>query len=143
MNRRIILITLIIPFLIASCTQETSSPTEGAWELVYFKMGEYEYPGNVTGSQVKMWTKDCFAFTGKYFTDSTAIDNYGWGKYRFIEGNKYEEDVVFFPNAKTMEGTTLKMLMEVINDTLVQKWPTDENWNLEEGYSIEKYVRVK
>jgi hypothetical protein len=143
MKKKTFLIALILSLIIGSCTQETSSPTEGAWELVYVKMGDLEYPGNVTGSQIKMWTKDCFAFTGKFQIDTVSLDNYGWGKYRFIEGNHYEEDVVFMPNAPNMEGETLKMLMEVINDTLVQRWPTDENWNLNEDYNIEKYVRVK
>jgi hypothetical protein len=35
------------------------------------------------------------------------------------------------------------MLMELKNDTLIQKWPVDENWNLQENYKIEKYVRIK
>ncbi len=136
--------SLIIPFIIGSCTQEKVSPTEGTWELIYVKMGDLEYPGNVTGSQIKMWTKDCFAFTGKFQIDTVSLDNYGWGKYRFVEGNHYEEDVLYFmPNAYSMEGSTIKMLMEVRNDTLIQKWPTDENWKLNEAHNIEKYIRVK
>jgi hypothetical protein len=33
--------------------------------------------------------------------------------------------------------------MEIDNDTLIQKWPVDENWNLGDKYNIEKYIRLK
>ena len=141
--KKLILLGLIITFIIGSCTQETISPTEGTWQLVYHKNMETTYPGQYTGSGIKMWTKDCFAFTGEFQLDTVMIDNFGWGKYKFIEGNKYEESIILHHNAPNLEGTTIKMLMEVMNDTLIQRWPTDENWNLQENYLIEKYVRVK
>jgi hypothetical protein len=36
-----------------------------------------------------------------------------------------------------------RMIQEIKNDTLIQKWPVDENWKLAEKYSIEKYIRLK
>jgi hypothetical protein len=35
------------------------------------------------------------------------------------------------------------MIQEVENDTLIQKWPADENWKLAGKYSIEKYIRLR
>jgi len=35
------------------------------------------------------------------------------------------------------------MLMEINIDTIIQKWPVDENWKLADKYSVEKYVRLK
>ena len=135
--------SLIITFIIGSCTQETKSPTEGTWQMVYHKDMETTYPGQITGSGIKMWTKDCFAFTGEFQIDTVDIDNFGWGKYKFIEGNKYEESIILHHFTPKLEGKTIKMLMEVRNDTLIQRWPTDENWKLNEAHNIEKYIRVK
>jgi len=36
------------------------------------------------------------------------------------------------------------MILEIKNDTLIQKFPVDENWNLyEEAYMWEQHVRLK
>ena len=97
----------------------------------------------LTGSGIKMWTTDCFAFVGKFQLDTVLIDNFGWGKYKFIDGNKYEESIVLHNFDPSLEGRTLRMLLEIRNDTLIQRWSVDENWNLPEDHLIEKYVRVK
>jgi hypothetical protein len=39
---------------------------------------------------------------------------------------------------KSMINRKVRMILEVQNDTLIQKWPADENWKLAEKYSIEK-----
>ncbi len=138
-------LSLIISLIMFSCAQEEKSPIEGAWQLVSGEWGSIEetFPGQITGSDIKMWTKDCFAFVGKFQMDTVMIDNFGWGKYTLIEGIKYEENIMMHKTAPNLEGKTLKMLTEIRNDTLIQKWPVDDNWNLVENYSIEKYVRVK
>ena len=141
--KKVIFLSLAISLIIGSCAQEEKSPTEGTWQMVYHSNGETTYPGQITGSGIKMWTKDCFAFVGKFQIDTVMLDNFGWGKYKFIEGNKYEENIILHNTAPSSEGQTLKMLMEVRNDTLIQRWSVDENWNLQENYNIEKYVRVK
>ena len=141
--KKVIFLSLAISLIIGSCAQEEKSPTEGTWRMVYHSNGETTYPGQITGSGIKMWTKDCFAFVGKFQIDTVILDNFGWGKYKFIEGNKYEENVILHNTAPSFEGQTIKMLMEVRNDTLIQRWSVDENWNLPEDHLIEKYVRVK
>jgi hypothetical protein len=42
-----------------------------------------------------------------------------------------------------VDGSTIKMFIEVRNDTLIQRWPANENWQLAEKFNIEKYVRIK
>ena len=58
--KKSLLLCLIIPMLLLSCTQEKVSPMEGAWKLAY----EYEvsgdnttllFPGASQGSEIKMW----------------------------------------------------------------------------------------
>ena len=143
--KKVIFLSLAISLIIGSCSQKEISPIEGAWQLVYGQWSSMEetYPNQITGSDIKMWTKDCFAFVGKFQIDTVMIDNFGWGKYKFIEGIKYEESIILHHSDADLEGQTIKMLMEVRNDTLIQRWPTDENWNLPEDHLIEKYVRVK
>ena len=143
--KKVIFLSLAISLIIGSCAQEEKSPIEGAWQLVYGNWGSMEdtYPGQITGSGIKMWTNDCFAFAGKFQLDTVIVNNFGWGKYKFIEGNKYEENIMLHHTSPSLEGQTLRMLMEVRNDTLIQSWSADENWNLKENYSIEKYARVK
>ena len=40
-------------------------------------------------------------------------------------------------------GTTTRMLLEIRNDTLIQKYPVDENWMLPEEYNLEKWIRLE
>ena len=143
--KNMILISLVIALGTTSCTQEKKSPIEGGWLLVYGKWPGVDatYPGRMTGIDVKMWTKDCFVFAGKLQLDTLKVDSYGWGKYRFSEGNHYEEDIIYHRMSESSIGATIKMLIEIRNDTLIQQWPVDENWKLKEKYSIEKYVRLE
>ena len=138
-------LNLIISLIMFSCAEEIKSPIEGTWQLVSGEWGSIEetFPGQITGSDIKVWTEDCFAFVGKFQMDTVMIDNFGWGKYRFIEGINYEENIMMHKYSPNLEGKTIKMLTEIRNDTLIQKWPVDDNWNLAENHSTEKYVRVK
>ena len=141
--KKIIFLSLIIPLIIGSCAKEEKSPIEGTWEIVYFSSPELPqtFPAQVQGSQIKIFTKEHFVFAGQFNLDTVWQDNYGWGTYT-LDGNKYSENVVLHASKPTM-GQTVRILVEVRNDTLTQSYPTDENWNLPEKYSIEKYVRVK
>ena len=143
--KKVVFLTMIMSLIFLRCTQETRSPLEGAWQLVSGTWVSIEetYPGQITGSDIKMWTKDYFAFAGEFQFDTVVLDNYGWGKYKFIEGNKYEEYIIHHHNAPGSKGQTIKMLMELRNDTLIQRWPVDENWNLAEDHSTEKYIQLK
>ena len=141
--KKTVLLILIFPFIIGSCTKDESHPFEGVWKLIYYTNGEISYPGEITGSGAKVWTKGGFAFVGEYQIDTVTIDNYGWGTYKISESTRYEESIIFHHSAPSLNGQTLKMHLELRNDTLIQSWPVDEDWNLEEDHRIEKYVRLK
>ena len=75
--------------------------------------------------------------------DTVTYNNYGWGTYKLTEGNKYEESIIYHHMDESSIGTNIKMLIEVRNDTLIQKWPVNDNWQLAVTYNEEKYVRLK
>jgi len=141
------LLCLIIPLMLGSCTQETTSPMEGAWRLAY----EYEvkgesstllFPGVSLGSEIKMWTGDRWALFGVFFEDSTVTDNFGGGKFT-IEGTNYQE-IVGYHSAKQYLGQTVKLFLEIKNDTLTQIWPVDEKGEpVKSHYYMEKWVRFE
>jgi hypothetical protein len=141
--KRTVLFSLIIALLIVSCTQEKKSPIEGGWQLVFGNWGsDTSFPDQITGIDVKMWANGNFVFAGKYQIDTIKEEGFGWGRYRFVEGIHYEEDIIFHPTESYI-GQTVRMLLEIRNDTLIQQWPADENWKLAEKHNIEKYVRLK
>jgi hypothetical protein len=136
---------LMILGVIISCNQQKKSPIEDAWQLVYAKWSSMEesFPGQITGSGVKFWTDGCYTSAGNFHLDTLVMDNYGWGTYKLSEGTHYEESIIKHHYSPNSEGQTFKMLIEVRNDTLIQRWPADENWNLPQKYSTEKYIRLK
>jgi len=141
--KKICLLSIVLTFLVSGCVQEEKSPIEGAWQMIYFNVPDipYTFPDQVQGSQLKIWTTDYFAFAGQFKIDTTITDNFGWGTYT-LDGNKYSENVVLHASESTT-GQTVRILVEVSNDTLTQKYPADENWILPEVYSIEKYKKLK
>ena len=142
--KKIIFLSLIISLIIGSCAkEEVKSPLEGAWQIIYVKVASMDqtFPAQISGSQIKMWSEEHYAFTGQFKVDTLVQDNYGWGTYT-LDGNKYEEYVTLHAS-KSSIGNTVRMLLEIRNDTLTYSYPTDENWNLPEKYNTEKYVRIK
>jgi hypothetical protein len=142
--KKVIFLSLIISLIIGSCAkQEVKSPIEGAWRMVYVKMAStgFTLPGQISGAQIKMWSKEHYVFNGHFKLDTATIDNYGWGTYK-LNGNNYEEYVTLHAS-KSSIGSTVRMILEIRTDTLTYSYPTDENWKLPEKYNIEKYVRVK
>jgi hypothetical protein len=141
--KKFIFLGLIILLTIGSYTQEKKSPIEGAWQMVYgtFANSPFTFPAQVKGSQMKMWSSGYFSVVGHYEMGTIVSENYVGGKYK-LDGNKYEEELVYFPE-KSSIGQKVRLLLEIRNDTLIQKWPADENWKLAEQYRIEKYVRLK
>ena len=145
--KRILLLCLTIPMLLGSCTQEIVSPMEGAWKLAY----EYEvsgesstllFPGASQGSEIKMWSGDRWALVGVFVQDSTFTDNFGGGKFT-IEGTNYQE-IVGYHSAKEYLGQTVKLYLEIKNDTLTQIWPVDEQGEpVKSHYYMEKWVRFE
>ena len=71
-------------------------------------------------------------------------DFYGGGTYK-LKGNRYEENVLYhFSKPGTVLNYTLKALIELKNDTLIQTSPVDDNGQINKNkYSIEKYVQLK
>jgi hypothetical protein len=136
----------MIAIIIGSCTQQKSSKIEGAWKFVYAKAiaGDtiaYQIPGDYTGSGIKIWSKDHFAFVGLWKKDTTTIDSYGGGTYTLNKSNYYE--TINYHTDKTSVGQTIKMIIEIKNDTLHQTWPVDDNGKIDSAnYRIENYIRL-
>jgi len=147
MMKKNLLICLIIPILMGSCTQEKASPMEGAWKLAY----EYEisgenttllFPGTSKGSEIKMWSGDSWALVGVFVQDSTLTDNFGGGKFT-LEGTNYQE-IVHYHSATEYLDQTVKLFLEIKNDTLTQIWPVDDEGEIiKNHYYMEKWVRMK
>ena len=141
--KKTIFFSLIIVLIIIGFTQEKKSPVEGTWKMVYGKWSSSEvtFPEQLKGDQIKMLSKKHFTFVGHFVLDTLTMDSYGWGTYT-LNGNKFEEHVVLHADKPSIDKT-IKILMEVRHDTLIQKWPADEKWKLVDKYSIEKYVRAE
>lgn len=142
--KKIAILILFISLVLLSCRQkEVKSPIQGVWKLVYAEHPsmQYSYPGNIAGDQIKMWTATHFTFDGTFKVDTNNMDSYGWGTYT-LNGNKYIESISLHTN-KSSIGNKVNMLLEIRNDTLIQKFPTDEQWNLQENYNTEKYIRIE
>jgi hypothetical protein len=144
--KKTIYLCLIIALIIGSCTQQKRSPVEGAWKLVFSQSVKgdsilLKYPGNVTMNDIKMWSKGYVLYVGRYKIDTTSMDGYGGGPYK-LEGNKYEENIQFF-SVQSSVGQTVKMLLEIKNDTLIQTWPLLENGQIDKSnFRQEKYIRL-
>jgi hypothetical protein len=141
--KKIVFLSLIIAMVIGSCTQEKKSPIEGVWKLVYLSAPSMNVsmPGNTQGESIKIWTKTHFAFDGTFKMDTLVRDNYGWGTYT-LDGNKYEENTVLHADKPSI-GQKIRLLLDIKNDTITQRYPADENWKLPESYNTEKFVRVE
>ena len=68
--KKIIYLSLVLLLLSLSCTKEEQSPLEGAWRLVheYQKSGDVilgEFPVDITGSEIKIWSGNHFIFVQK------------------------------------------------------------------------------
>ena len=142
--KKVIFLFLIIEMIIGSCTQEKQSPIEGAWQLVYAKnrSKEESFPAQFPGEQVKMFVNGHITWVGQFKLprDTSFIYDYGLGTYT-IDGDKFTENCTIH-RQKSAVGSK-KMIMEIRNDTLIQMYPTDENFKLEEKHHIMKYVRLK
>jgi len=139
-----ILLFLVFLGVVLSSSMPIKTTIDGAWKLVY--TGDQSSGTSISekdaSGQVKFWADGCFTFAGTYITDTLVMHNYGWGTYKLSDGTHYEESIIKHNSFPEIEGTTIKMLIEIKNDTLIQRWPVDENWNLQKKYMIEKYIRL-
>lgn len=144
--KKVILLGLITCLLSGCSTAEKKSPVEGAWRLAheYIKSGDRVdiFPENITGGEIKVWTGSTFVFVGRFKQDSVYTNSYGGGTYK-LDGNRYEEEVQYHA-AEEYRGKKVKILLEIKNDTLIQTYPVNDNWQADpERYSVEKWVRIK
>jgi hypothetical protein len=147
--KKIIFLGLIFSLIIGSCSnqKEVKSPNEGAWKVVsweHFTGGnlDWKLQGKMTGSEIKIASKNHFVWVGRYKNDTTFMDNYGGGTFK-LDGNRLEESILYSVD-QSMVGTKIKLLWELRNDTAIQKWPCDDNWQLnKDTYGIQKLVKVE
>ncbi|MDP2335850.1 MAG: hypothetical protein Q8N05_05285 [Bacteroidota bacterium] len=138
---------LMIALTIGGCSQPKSSKIEGTWKLVEYRTIRglsvvIDFPGKSDIDVTKIWSGNHFMCVGRsrIKADTTVTDWFGLGTYK-LDGNKYEEKVsiLFY---KPWEGTTIKMKMEMKNDTLIVNYPVDDKGQMDKDWAwIEKYVR--
>jgi hypothetical protein len=137
----------LIVFIIGACTSQKRLKIEGAWKLVQYQTinGDSvisEFPGKRVLNVTKIWSENHVAFAGTDKCDTVVwADWYGVGTYT-LEGNKYIEttSILFY---KPWEGKTIKMKMEMKNDTLIIYYPVDDKGQMDKKEAwIEKYIRL-
>ena len=120
---------------------------EGAWKLAFEHEVKGEnssllYPGTSQGSEIKMWSGNSWALVGVFIEDSIVTDNFGGGKF-ILDGTNYQE-IVEYHSASEYLGQTVKLFLEIKNDTLTQIWPVDDHGDpVKSHYYMEKWVRMK
>ena len=140
---------LMIFLIISSCgSKEVKNPEIGAWQLHYSKRVAadtvaFEVVGFISGSEIKVWSGKNFISVGQFKQDTVYRDMFSGGSYK-LNGDQYEETILYHVN-KANVGKTVKMLLGIKGDTLIQTWPVDKNGQLidKHYYYIEKFIRVK
>lgn len=141
-----VILFLIISMIIVSCAQQKRSWVEGAWKLVHQTSTVRDtlifiFPDKYKGSDIKIWSKEYVLYVGQFKSDTSIINGYGGGPYK-LEGNRYEENIQFF-SVPSEIGKTVKMLLEIKNDTLIQTWPVGDNGQIDKSnFRQQKYVRL-
>jgi hypothetical protein len=88
---------------------------------------EATYPDQIKGSDIKIWTKNYFISVGRFQIDTTVYNAYVGGKYT-LDGNKYVEEIIYHAD-KDYVGRKVRLLLEIKNDTLIQKYSADEKFS--------------
>jgi len=124
--KKVFFFGLIISLMILSCAKQESKFPQGTWEKVQTLRvvdgnAEVRFPVTYTGFQIKMWTETNWMFIQRYYRDTITTIDYGTGTYT-LDGNQYEEDILYLGN-EIYDGTINKnMTMELKNDTLYQSY---------------------
>jgi hypothetical protein len=141
-------LSLVFTIITGCSTQEKKLSIEGAWQLIQTQSvtngkTETTYPGLLVGKEFKTWSEKNFMFVGRWTENSVVTDNYGFGTYS-LDGTNYEETILYHFN-KPYEGQTIKMKLELKNDTIFQTYHRlDTAGNPDEKiYSVEKYIRLQ
>ena len=140
-----VLSSLLVVLLFAGCAveEEERPPLEGAWNLVYSEWPGHNmtFPDQITGSSIKFFCEEHFAFAGRLHVDDVPMNYLGGGRYT-LEGNRYSE-MFDYHRSEEVIGTTTRILVEFRGDTLIQRWPVNENWELDDLHHMQKYVRME
>ena len=145
--KKLIFFSLVFAIMIGGCAQEKKSPVEGVWKMVSAKWipndtTVYLLPENVQGSQIKIWQNGYVTLAGNFKIGTTSYGSYCAATYK-LDGNKYVENVIYH-DYTVPEGTSMKQLLEIRNDTLIQMYPVDDDWKLlSNNYMWEKYIKLK
>ncbi len=136
--------------ILLTCTTETKkqpAQLDGTWEVVSWKRVRndsiiYEFPGKITGSEMKIWSGNKFIFSGHYRRDTLEWDNCGGGTFT-LENDHYTENIQYFPNHEVI-GNQSKLILKMEGDTITQTWPADEDWQINKTfYNVQKLVKIK
>jgi len=147
--KRVIFLSMAVVLIIGSCTQQVKkSPIEGAWQVISWQRisGDtlmWKLGVDYTGTEMKIWIGNHFNFVGRYTRnrDTIIVDNYGGGTFK-LEGTHCEESYLYF-GERSLVGTSQRLLLEIKNDTLIQTWPCNENWQIDKSnYNIQKLTRM-
>ena len=141
----LIVVTALLLF-VGCTTQQKKDHIEGVWKMVsahwYNETLDLKYPQDMEGGQIKSWQDGYVILAGTIKIDGMEeTASYMAASYT-LDGNNYQENVIYH-DWTVPEGKIIKMILEVHGDTLIQKFPADDNWNLGEKYMYEKYVRVE
>ena len=141
--KKTIIFIFMLSAILYGCTPKNSM--NGAWKVVSFenKSGDkvkMKLNDNMTGDELKIWSKDHYMYVGRYKMDTTNFDNYGSGTYT-VAGNHYVEMPIIASRNKNAKIDQIRILLDRKNDTIVQTWPADEKWNVDKNnYYIQKLV---
>jgi len=145
--KKLTLFLIVTLFFFVGCTNKKKDSIEGVWQMVsayWFDSDSINYnvPQDIEGGAIKAWLNGYVLVAGTFKIDSIDLPAYVAATYT-LDGNKYVETIIYHDRTVS-PGTIINMILEIKNDTLIQKWPADENWNLnEKAYMWEKYVRIK
>lgn len=139
-----LLFGFIFALLLSGCKEEKRLAIEGSWRMVYgdwMASDSTTYPAQITGSQIKTWTKEYFTFVGEFKRGERDVEAaYGGGTYTLI-GKHYTENAVY-QYTKAYLNNEVRIVLEIKGDTLIQRWPATTDWKLPKRHCMEKYVRL-
>lgn len=144
--KALISFSCIVLITLSACNKKDSSSILGAWRPVLWEKysGDslvWSMPGNLQGDEIKIFDDEYFNWVGRYNLDTLYWDNFGGGTYTY-EGNKLIQYIHYYGNQNRV-GTSTRFIWDYKNDTVIQTWPYDEDWNLDEdSYYIKKWVKL-
>jgi hypothetical protein len=145
MRRRILLVLLPACAVLGVSAPASKPALQGTWELKSAKWvvdanTAYTVPGNVSGGQLKVYSKGYFLFVGRYTIGDKAQDSYGGGTYA-LDGQDYSETLLYHTNQEAV-GKTLRFKLVVEGDTMTLTGPLGPEGQKALGNQlIEVYVR--